>query len=371
MKAQTIKFNVQDRPEFYKELRDRVNQYFKEKNISKHADLNMKFKTAFMIGLHFIPFTLMLTEVFTSFWGIFSMWILMGLGMAGIGLSIMHDANHGSYSKNRFVNKSLSFLLNFVGGYHVTWSIQHNVLHHSFTNIDGHDEDIQNGLMRFTPSQKRKGFNRFQAYYAPFLYCLMTTYWLVAKDHVQLFRYKKKDLLKTQNIKFTKALLEVTFNKIWYVVLVLGLPIYFVESLSLGELLIGFFAMQCISGIILALIFQPAHVIEETKFFEHTENKSMEDNWAIHQMKTTSNFANGSRIFSWLIGGLNYQVEHHLFPNICHVHYRGISSIVKQTAKEFNVPYYHHRTFWTAIKSHFSMLNQLGTGSYDKKLMKT
>src|SRR5690606_6814311 len=118
-----------------------------------------------------------------------------------------------------------------------------------------------------------------------------------------------------------------------------------------------------------ACIFQSAHVIEETDFYEADNEGGVENNWAIHQMRTTANFARKSTIFSWLIGGLNYQIEHHLFPNICHVHYQGISGIVKKTAHEFDVPYYQHKTFYGALKSHFTLLDQLGTGEYDRKLL--
>jgi linoleoyl-CoA desaturase len=130
----------------------------------------------------------------------------------------------------------------------------------------------------------------------------------------------------------------------------------------------GFLLMQFISGLILALIFQPAHVIEETAFFTPDENGSVENNWAIHQLKTTANFANKSGWFSWYVGGLNFQIEHHLFPNICHIHYKKISKIVEQTAKDFNIPYYQHRTFYDALKSHFTLLHELGTGAYDRKI---
>jgi linoleoyl-CoA desaturase len=136
------------------------------------------------------------------------------------------------------------------------------------------------------------------------------------------------------------------------------------------QILLGFLLMHFICGVILAFIFQPAHVIEETNFYKTTDEGSVENNWAIHQMHTTANFANNSKIFTWLIGGLNYQIEHHLFPNICHIHYGKISKIVKETAMEFNVPYHHHRTFFTALRSHFSLLHKLGTGSYDKALLK-
>ena len=156
MSIPVVKFNNEDRPEFFKTVNTRVNAYFKENNISRHANLNMKFKTVFMISLYFVPFVLMLTGVITSYWGAFAMWSIMGLGVSGIGLSIMHDANHGAYSKNQSVNKYLGYLINLIGGSSVNWKIQHNVLHHTYTNIHEHDEDMGDGtLMRFSYHQKR------------------------------------------------------------------------------------------------------------------------------------------------------------------------------------------------------------------------
>lgn len=367
MSAPHIKFNEQDQPEFFKVVRKRVNAHFKENNISKYANFNMKFKTFFMIALYMTPFVLMVTGVVNSLWPMMAMWVLMGLGMAGIGLSVMHDANHSAYSKNQSVNKVVGFILNFIGGYPANWRMQHNVLHHSFTNIDGYDEDIEKkGIIRFSPNQKRLGFFKFQLFYAPFLYGILTTYWLLVKDFDQIVRYNKKGLLEAQGLTLRKAIVEIIFHKIWYVAIFLVLPMYLLD-VSWWQVLLGFLLMQFISGMILALIFQPAHVIQETEFFV-AEDGTVENNWAIHQMKTTANFANGSVLFSWLIGGLNYQIEHHLFPNICHVHYKDIAPIVKETAKEFGVPYYHNKTFYSALVSHFTLLNDLGTGAYDKRL---
>ncbi|MCH2230765.1 MAG: acyl-CoA desaturase [Crocinitomicaceae bacterium] len=367
MSAPHIKFNEQDQPEFFKVVRKRVNAHFKEKNISKYANFNMKFKTFFMITMYFTPLVLMLTGIVNSVWPMMAMWVIMGFGMSGIGLSVMHDANHSAYSKNETVNKVVGFILNFIGGYPANWRMQHNVLHHSFTNIDGYDEDIEKkGIMRFSPNQKRLGFFKFQIFYAPFLYGILTTYWLLVKDFEQIVRYDKKGLLEAQGLTKGKAIIEIIFHKIWYIALTLVLPIYLLD-VAWWQVLLGFLLMQFISGMILALIFQPAHVVGETEFFV-AEDGGVENNWAIHQMKTTSNFANGSLVFSWLIGGLNYQIEHHLFPNICHVHYKDIAPIVKQTAKEFGVPYYHNKTFYSALVSHFTLLNELGTGAYDKRL---
>ncbi len=367
MDQPVVKFNTQDQPEFFKALRKNVNNYFKENNISKYANMSMVLKTVFMLSLYFGPMILLLTGIVNTFWISMLMWTLMGLGMSGIGLSVMHDANHGAYSKNAVVNNVLGFLSNFLGAYHINWKIQHNVLHHSFTNVEGMDEDIQNPVMRFSPGQERKPIFKYQAFYAPFLYGLMTINWFLVKDIQQLIRYKKKNLISTQGLSFKTAMRKMLFNKLWYITLTLIIPMIVME-LPWYQVVLGFLLMQFICGLMLALIFQPAHVIENTMYATPSPTGTVENSWAIHQMLTTTNFANKSRLFSWFIGGLNFQIEHHLFPNICHIHYKRISKIVQETAKEYGVPYYQHKTFASAVKSHFAILNKLGTGAYDKSM---
>jgi len=357
----TPKFNKADRPEFFKILNKRINNYFKENNISKKGNLEMVLKTIFMLSLYFVPFIIMLSGAVSSFGGMMLLWGLMGLGMSGIGLSVMHDANHGSYSTNKNVNRLVGFVINFMGSFHTTWKIQHNVLHHSYTNIEGFDEDTDNEVMRFSPTNAQSLMYRYQAYYAPFFYCLMTLNRFLVKDFKQVFKFREQGLLEGQGMTFASALTQMVFHKIWYVSLTIVLPIVLLDF-SWGQILLGFLMMHFICGLILALIFQSAHIIEETEFFNTGQNGSMENHWAIHQLKTTANFANGNKLFSWFVGGLNYQVEHHLFPNICHVHYRYISKIVKETTEEYDLPYHHHTTFYKALKSHFSHLNQLGKG---------
>lgn len=362
MALQTVKFDNTKSPEFFKELSKRVNGYFKTNNISRYGNWNMKIKTVFMLSLYLAPFILMLTGVITNTWLIILMWSLMGFGMAGIGLSVMHDACHGAYSSNAKVNRFVGLVLHILGGSDTNWKIQHNVLHHSFTNIEGYDEDIDtNGLMRFSPNQPVKKMHKYQVYYAPFFYGLMTFFWFIAKDFLGLVRYADKDLLKTQNTTLAKSLIGLIFSRIFYVAVFIVLPILLIDMSWWGTLL-GFFWMHFIGGMVLALIFQPAHVINETEFYVPNEDLTVENHWAIHQLKTTANFANNSPIFSWYVGGLNYQVEHHLFPNICHIHYNKISKIVKETAKEYGVPYYSGQSFFGAVYNHFSMLNKLGKG---------
>ena len=355
------KFNKTDQPEFFKVLNHRVNKYFEENNLSKKANLNMVFKTIFMLSLYFVPYIIMLSGIVTAPWAILTLWAIMGLGMAGIGLSVMHDANHESYSANATVNKLVGMVINFMGSFQGTWKIQHNVLHHSYTNIEGFDEDHDIEFMRFSPNKANKPYYKYQAYYAPLFYCLMSLNRFLVKDFQQVLRFRKNGLLASQGLTIHSALFQILIWKTWYVLLIIIAPIY-VAGLSIGQVLLGFLIMHFICGIILALIFQSAHIIAETDFFVSGENGTMENNWAIHQLKTTANFANDSVLFSWLIGGLNFQIEHHLFPNICHVHYHNISTIVRHTTAEFDLPYHHHPSFYGAVKSHFTHLNQLGRG---------
>lgn len=319
----------------------------------------MKFKTGFMIFLYATPWILMVSGVVSSFGLIMLMWGIMAFGMTGLGLAVTHDANHNAYSKNRKVNRFLGALLNCIGGYHVNWKVQHNVLHHSYTNIKGLDEDIATPAVRTTQDQDRKFFHRFQAIYAPFLYSLMSIYWLIRRDFILVNRYAEKGLLKKQGISKSVALRNIILNKAGYFLLIILLPIL-VTEIPWWQVLIGFASMQLLAGLMLALIFQTAHVVEHTHFYHSEEEGYIENSWAIHQMKTTSNYACNSTFFSWFIGGLNFQIEHHLFPNICHIHYKRISRIVKETASEFKVPYHEYPTFLGALKSHFHFLNRLG-----------
>ena len=288
------------------------------------------------------------------------MWALMGFGMSGIGLAVMHDANHGAYSKNKKLNKYIGYVMNFIGASAFNWKIQHNVLHHSYTNIEGMDEDIDPGkLMRLSPHAKYYKVYKLQHIYGWFLYGMMTFLWLTTKDFKQLYRYKKMGLIKGQKRTYTGVLIETIVSKIIYYGYALVVPLVFIQA-QWWLILIGFFIMHFITGLALGMIFQPAHVMPSSEYPLPDDTGNIENNWAVHQLYTTTNFAPKSRIFSWYVGGLNYQVEHHLFPNICHVHYRRISKIVRETAQEFNLPYHSQPTFAMAVIKHAKMLRQLG-----------
>jgi linoleoyl-CoA desaturase len=356
---QAIKFPASNR-EFFSTLNQRVNQYFQGNNLSRHANANMVVKTMFMFTLYLVPYFLVITGSVTQPWPLLAMCVLMGLGTAGIGLSVMHDANHGAYSSRPWVNSLLGYSLNLVGGFSFNWKVQHNVLHHTYTNIEGVDEDITpRGVLRFSPYSPWKPYHRFQWFYAWFLYGLLTFVWVVAKDFTRLFRYGKDGMVEKQKSTVAREWLRLIFSKVLYVGYFIVLPTLLLP-LSIWQVLLGFLIVHYISGFILAIIFQPAHVIDGTSYPMPDESGEMENNWAIHQLHTTTNFAHRNRILSWYVGGLNYQVEHHLFPTICHIHYRNIAPIVKQTAEEFGLPYKSAPTFRSALVGHVRLLKKLG-----------
>lgn len=352
------KFSHEQNAEFFTTLKKRVNQYFQTSNVATTGGKKMIYKTIFMFALYLTPYILLLTGLFQAPLVILLLWILMGFGMAGIGLSVMHDANHGAFSRNKRVNEILGYSMNFIGSNAFIWKIQHNVLHHSFTNIEGQDEDIHMpGILRFSPHQKRYWFHRFQHIYAWFLYGLMTMLRLFVSDFTRAWKYKSMKLVT--DAVFRKELARAIAWKLFYFAYILGLPILLMPEHA-GIFILSFFVMQFISGFILAIIFQTAHVMPNCEYPLPDENGRIENSWAVHEMLTTTNYSPRSRIFSWFIGGLNYQVEHHLFSHISHVHYKDLSRIVKETAEEFNVPYNSEKNFLVAVWNHAIMLRNLG-----------
>ena len=355
----TPKFARNVNVEFNRALNERVSAYFTQRNISKHANLNMVIKTIFMLALYFVPFVF---TFYTQSIGLtLLLWFISGLGMAGIGLSVMHDANHGAYSSSQRVNKFVGAVLNLLGGNPTNWKIQHNVLHHTFTNVEGFDEDIDAPvkLLRFSPHTEWRHVHKYQYLYAWFFYSLMTIMWFASKDYKQARRYSKMGLVSSQGKSLVSHWVSIIAGKLVYAVIFLVLPLAF-APVFWPYVLLGYVIKQAVSGLILALIFQPAHVIPDTSFEKPGESGDIEADAKVHQLLTTANYGVRSKWFTWLVGGLNFQVEHHLFPTICHVHYRGISEIVRSTALEYNIPYYSNRTFFSALKAHGKMLKMLG-----------
>lgn len=356
---QDIKFLPSQNTEFSKLVKKRVAAYFVDGGLSRYANGQMVFKTVVMLSLFFVPMLCLPFAGISSPWLLFALYMIGGLGKIGIGMGVMHDANHGSYARNKWINKVLSLGINITGGNARMWKLQHNVLHHTYTNIHAKDDDINTPFfLRFSPNDKRNALHRYQHVYAWFLYGLSTLPWATTKDFMTLVKYDKMGLLKERKT-FWATFADIILWKVLYFGLVLVLPILF-TSFPIWMILLAFLAQHFVTGLGLTLVFQLAHVVTTTDHPQPDANGNIEEEWAIHQMATTSNFAPKSRILSWLVGGLNYQVEHHLFPNICHIHYKNIAPIVKNTAIELGIPYLSEPTFFTALRSHYRMLKSLG-----------
>ena len=356
-----IRFKTQnkDQKKFFSTLNKRINQHFKEKGISKKANAEMVVKSiVFLLGytIPFVAFLLLNPPV----WIGLILWSVMGFSLAGIGMSIMHDAIHGAYSDKKWVNYMMSLSLNLVGGSIQNWHWQHNYLHHTYTNIHDYDEDIEDkGTLKFSPHSEVKWFHRAQWIYAFFFYGLLTLYWVVGKDFVQYAKYTKNGVNDFSPLKSKLVFLRIVALKVVYFFAMLVMPTL-LFNISFGYVLGGFLLMHFISGVILTVVFQLAHSVQDTDHPLPDEEGNIQNAWAIHEMSTTANFATDNKFINWYVGGLNFQVEHHLLPHICHVHYPEIAPIVKETADEFDVPYLENDTFGQAVKSHLDLLYQYG-----------
>ncbi len=358
---QAIRYSREINLDFTKALKRRVRSYFKDNGISMTGNYKMYWKSAFMLSLYFVPYFVHLFLPTGSAWLHLLLWILMGWGMAGIGLSIMHDAVHGSYSLKKWVNQLMSLSMNITGGSYTNWRIKHNILHHTYTNVDGLDQDLEvaGWLLRFSPNKERHDIHKFQHIYAWFLYTLLTLLWTTVSDFKGFIKYRKKGMFRMLNINPKVILARITGSKIFYFAYILLFPML-ISSSAWWVTLIGYVIMHLIAGFLLAIIFQPAHVMETSEFLKAPEDGTVNQSIEAHQLYTTTNFATKNKLLTWFAGGLNFQIEHHLFPNICHIHYKKISEIVKQTAKEFKLPYHEIETFRLALRMHGNMLYALG-----------
>lgn len=356
---QKIKFINRDKTQFYNTLKARTDQYFIDNNISQHANLNMVIKTIVMLSLYFVPYALIVTQGYGTL-GVMLCYCVMGIGLAGIGMSVMHDANHDAYSANSFVNKLIAQSLTLVGGNNRNWKTQHNILHHTYTNIFGHDRDIDSKvIMRFSPAGDYKKVQRFQVFYVFVFYAIMSLYWTTAKDFVQYIQFNKEGQHRDSSFQKFITLMGLIMWKAIYFTYMFVLPMVFL-GFSFMQLFIGFLIMHTIAGLILSIVFQLAHVVEDTKFPVPDEKGNIQNEWAIHQMETTADFCRNNWLITYYVGGLNFQTEHHLFPRICSIHYPAIAPIVEATAKEFGVPYIYNETFMKALKSHMTIISKLG-----------
>jgi linoleoyl-CoA desaturase len=338
---------------FHGELKRRISEYFKQTGTAPTGNFKLYIKAAILlsafIGLyvHIVFFTP------PAVWAIFEC-ILFGCVIAAIGFNVMHDGAHGSFSRYKWINEMASSVANFLGASQHMWKSKHNVIHHTYTNIHGVDDDIEaRPLLRLCDEQEHLKIHRYQHVYFPAAYSLLYIWWIFVTDYKKYFTGK---IGSTELRKMTmQEHLEFWFYKIAHAFIFVVLPVYMV---GFTAWLIGFLSMGLVAGFVLSIVFQLAHTVEHTHFPQPVQGTGkMEDEWAIHQIKTTANFATRNKVISWFVGGLNFQIEHHLFPRISHV------QIIRKACEDFNIQYVEYPKMRQAVASHVSYLKQLGKAS--------
>lgn len=336
MSATRISFKSRTQKEFTKELKSEVNDYFIKHNLSKHADGRMVAKTITLLAIYGGAYGLIMTGWFGPA-VMLGLCFIMGVGMAGIGFSISHDALHGAYSSNKTINRMLGYTFDLLGANSYIWKITHNIIHHTYTNIYEHDEDLEvAAFIRLSPNAPYKWIHQFQHVLAFFAYSFATLFWAFIKDYKYFFKKNLGPYEQKTHPVSEWILLVIT--KLLYYTYMLLLPLW-ILPISWWQLLIGFFVVHLTAGLILGVIFQLAHVVEGTDHPVENEEGNIENAWMVHQLETTSNFAHDNKLLCWYIGGLNYQIEHHLFPRICSIHYPNISPIVRGIAAKYGISY--------------------------------
>jgi linoleoyl-CoA desaturase len=342
----------------HNELKKRVNEYFQDSSIAATGNYKL-YSKAIILWLSYIFIYVHLIFFTPIVWIAIPECIALGILTAGIGFNVMHDGAHGSFSKYQWLNRLAGASLDVLGASGFMWNMKHNIVHHAYTNIDGIDDDIDaKPFLRLCESQKRYKIHRYQHLYFGFLYSLLYLFWVFFTDYRKYFT-NKVGTVPLKKLKL-KDHLSFWLFKVMYVVLYIALPIY---MLGFGAWIIGFLVYAMVGGFILSIVFQLAHTVEETSFPQPVQpTNKIEDEWALHQLKTTANFAPKNKFITWWVGGLNFQIEHHLFPKVSHIHYPVISEIIRKTCEEVGVPYIVHPKMRYAVASHVSHLRKLGRG---------
>jgi len=356
----TIKFVAQNQnqTDFANALSKSVRNYFKANGISSSGDYRIILKAVLMLGLYLSALILVFT-VHMPAWMALILMIIMGIGEAGIGMSVMHDAAHGSFSKHSWLNVLMSNSLLLLGSNVINWKIQHNLLHHTYPNVHEWDGDIGTKSLRLSShSHEGPKIFRYQHLFGPFLYGFMTIMRFFS-DLKDLKQYGKMGALDLYNVKYKTALRSLVVTKLIYLIVFLVLPFLFTDFIW-WQILLGFIVFHATASVIMGTVFQMAHIVEDMEEPLPNEDGVIQNQHFVHQLVTTSNFGKRNGLFSWYIGGLNYQVEHHLFPHICHIHYPKLAPIVAQTAADFNQPYHCQKNAYTALRSHLRTLKRLG-----------
>jgi linoleoyl-CoA desaturase len=339
---------------FPKVLRRRLDKFFAEGNISPKADRSMWVKIT--AGLAVLGGSWIALYAFRpGSWKFIALYVLGGLAQTFLLLNIAHDSNHNAISSVPSINKTLNYVFDICGISSYMWRILHHRGHHSCINLQGEDDALTGrGIFRFTPHEPRARWHRFQHLYALFFYAMFSLDYVFVRDF-ECFFFPTHDYLKSAKHP-VKEYAILFAGKAFYFTYMLILPVVLLRR---SPLLVAaaFVLVHLIVGLSVSLVFQTTHTIDST-YFPLSRNEF--DNSVYHIFATTADYATSNPVVSWLAGGLNHHIAHHLCPYVCHTHYAPLTRIVRETAEEFRIPYRQHPTMTRAIWHHLILLKQLG-----------
>jgi linoleoyl-CoA desaturase len=344
------------RRNFQKTLNERVNAFLRENHLPARDVPAMYLKTAIALAWWLGTYLLLLLGGFPPVVNI-AFCLVWALSIASIGFNVMHDANHGGYSNHPFVNKLVSLSAELLGMSGFRWRTKHNVWHHTYTNISGFDDDVETfGLMRLTPRAAWKPFFRVQAWYYPLIYSFIA-FDFILRDFMMVLS-GKSDANHVYPKMSAGDQMVFWAGKLFFVTIMFVLPL---QVFPWWQVLIGFFLVMLTVGLVMGVVFQLAHINQDVAFPEPVGSpRHIENEWAVHQVETTADFAPRNPLLSWYVGGLNYQIEHHLLPHICHLNYPRLAPIVQATCEEFGIRYQCYSTWREAFAAHLRELRLLG-----------
>ncbi len=342
---------------FHAAVKRRAAAYFEATGRARWGGGAMHAKTGAILGWFAGSYALLLLCGGSSAWLAVALTLSVALATAGIGFSVMHDANHGAYSRSVRVNRAWGLALDFVGASSYLWRFKHNVHHHTYANIDGMDADIDGEpFLRLARSQRLRAFHRYQHVYAWPLYGVLAVKWWFVDDVLDLVRGRIGQLPFPR--PRGRELVAVLAGKAVFLTWALVVPVLVFRS---GWPVVLFLLGSLTLGVVLSTVFQLAHAVPEAEFHAAAPgDQRMPTGWAEHQVRATVDFAPSNRLLGWYVGGLNFQIEHHLLPDVCHVHYPALAGIVEATCVAHGVPYRTQPTLRAAMAAHYRFLRALG-----------
>jgi len=351
-----VRFNNREDRSFFVLVSKRTQEYFKETGKSPFADGFWWGKVAVILTLMIGSYTLMITEVVQGFWFYTAMILMVHLMGVAFGFNAAHDASHGALFRNKKLNYIFLRGFDIVGISGYLWTIKHVKSHHKYTNVAGFDADIaQQKLIRLSPLTPILPHHKYQRFYAPLVYGNFTLFLVLIKDFMMLFQSQigaEKDLKHP-----FKEVALIIGSKLFYLSYAVIIPCL-VLDLSVGMVLLGWYLSHLVAGFAAVMILLPVHLVDDTIFPETNDQDVLPNNWPNHQVDCTSDFAVNSPLVTWLCGGLNLHLAHHLCPTICHVHYPKLTEIIKDAAEETGL-HYKSNSWWEAIVSHWRFLRKM------------